>query len=87
MGQQQRIKRFVGKQSAVDSGRYVFDLPRDFDMESIIVRVTGNTVLTVAGTAVRAEAQRSCMRRLPWVGPSDPPALECSDAFVAPRSL
>lgn len=53
---QQRLKRFVGKQNFTDNSRLVFDLPRDFDYEAIIVRFYGTTTMTVAGTAVRAEA-------------------------------
>jgi hypothetical protein len=53
---QQRIKRLVGKQTFTDNSRLVFDLPRDFDYESIVVRFYGTTTLSVAGTAVRAEA-------------------------------
>lgn len=53
---QHRIKRFVGKQTFTDNGRLTFDLPRDYDYESIVVRFYGTTTLTVAGAAVRSEA-------------------------------
>lgn len=53
---QNRLKRFVGKQTFVDNDRKTFDLPRDYDYESIVIRVYGTTTLTVAGSAVRAEA-------------------------------
>lgn len=53
---QQRLKRYIGKQSWTDNGRVVFDLPRDYDLESIVIRVAGTSTLSVAGTAVRAEA-------------------------------
>jgi hypothetical protein len=53
---QQRIKSFVGRQTFTDSSRLVFDLPRDYDYESLIIRISGTTTLSVAGSAVRAEA-------------------------------
>lgn len=53
---QRRIKRFVGRQTFTDNSRLTFDLPRDFDYESIVIRFYGTTTLTVAGAAVRAEA-------------------------------
>lgn len=53
---QQRLKRFVGKQTFSDNSRLVFDLPRDFDYESIVVNITGTTTLTTLATSVRAEA-------------------------------
>lgn len=53
---QQIIKRLVGKQMFTDSSRLVFDLPRDFDYKTLMIRIYGTTTMTVAGTAVRAEA-------------------------------
>lgn len=53
---QNRLKQFTGKQTFADNARLVFDLPRDYDYETIGIRVHGTTTLTVAGTAVRAEA-------------------------------
>lgn len=53
---QNRIKKYIGRQTFADNGRVVFDLPRDFDLESIIIRISGTTTLSVAGTAVRGEA-------------------------------
>lgn len=53
---QTRIKRYIGRQTVTDNQRVVFDLPRDFDLEAIVIRIAGSTTLTVAGAAVRAEA-------------------------------
>lgn len=53
---QERLKRFIGRQTWTDNSRLVFDLPRDFDYESVVIRVAGTSTLTVAGSAVRAEA-------------------------------
>ena len=53
---QQIVKRIVGKQTFTDNARLVFDLPRDADYKSLIIRFYGTTTMTVAGTAVRAEA-------------------------------
>lgn len=59
---QQRVKRLIGRQSWSDNSRLVFDLPRDFDYESIVVRVTGTSALSVAGAAVRAEAPLQALK-------------------------
>jgi hypothetical protein len=59
---QQRLKRYVGKQSWTDNGRLVFDLPRDYDLESIVIRVAGTSTLSVAGSAVRAEAPLQALK-------------------------
>jgi hypothetical protein len=53
---QERLKRFIGRQTWTDNSRLVFDLPRDFDYESIGIRFAGTSTLSGAGTAVRAEA-------------------------------
>lgn len=53
---QRRLKRLVYKGTFADNARPVIDLPRDFDYESLQIRVYGTTTLTVAGTAVRTEA-------------------------------
>ena len=53
---QVRIKRFVKSVTLVDAGRDTVDLPRDYDYESIIIRFSGTSTLSSAGSAVRAEA-------------------------------
>lgn len=59
---QQRLKLFSSKQNFTDGSRVVFDLPRDYDYESIVVNIAGTTTLTVAGAAVRAEAPLQCVK-------------------------
>jgi hypothetical protein len=53
---QNRIRRFVGRQTFADNGRVTFDLPRDYDLETLHIRVTGTAAVTTTYTAVRAEA-------------------------------
>lgn len=53
---QQRVKRLIGRATFADNSRLVFDLPRDYDLESIQIYFEGTATPTVAGTAVRAEA-------------------------------
>ncbi len=53
---QTRIKRRVSSTTFTDNQRVSIDLPRDYDLEAVMIRISGSTTLTVAGTAVRAEA-------------------------------
>lgn len=53
---QNRIKRFVSRSAFTDNSRIIFDLPRDYDYEAVGIYINGKASITVAGTAVRAEA-------------------------------
>jgi hypothetical protein len=53
---QNRVKRFVKSITLTDAQRDTIDLPRDYDYESIVIRFSGTSTLSSAGSAVRAEA-------------------------------
>lgn len=61
---QQTIKRFFGQQSFADNSRLVFDLPRDYDLNSLVIQITANANITTAFTTVRAEAPLQAVKFL-----------------------
>lgn len=53
---QQRTARVIARTIFTDNSRVVVDIPRDYDLEALVIAYDGTANLTVAGTAVRAEA-------------------------------
>ena len=53
---QDRIIRKIGQMTLTDGQRQTIDIPRDYDLEGLVVYFTGTSTLSVAGTAVRNEA-------------------------------
>ncbi len=64
MNNQFRIKRTYINVPVVAGGFSTIDLPRGYDYESIHIRVVGSVQVTVAGTAVRAEAPSQILSRV-----------------------
>lgn len=64
MAKQFRIKRTYINVPVVAGGFNTIDLPRGYDYESIHIRVVGSVQVTVAGTAVRAEAPTQVISRV-----------------------
>lgn len=59
-----RILRKVATVPVSGGGFATIDLPRDYDYESIFVRVNGGLQVTVLATSVRAEAPTHVIQRL-----------------------
>jgi hypothetical protein len=65
MPSQQRLRRsYIENDIAAESQTYTFQLPRNYDVEKYMVRITGNAVITTAFTAARAEAPFNLIRRV-----------------------
>lgn len=69
MGKQYRTKRRVFSVSAgiADNSVFEADIPRAYDIESFIIRVTATAHVTTAGAAVRAMAPTQLIKRLELV--------------------
>jgi len=63
MASQFRIKRTYATVTPTPGGFTTIDLPRGYDYESIHIRLFGTVNVTVAGTAVRAEAPTQYIQR------------------------
>lgn len=64
---QYRIHRKIATVPLVENGFATIDIPRDYDYETISVRIVGNVNVTVAGTAVRADAPCQLIPRMELV--------------------
>lgn len=56
MASQYRVLRKVASVPVTENGFYTQDLPRDYDYETIFLRVNGSIVVSTGATSVRAEA-------------------------------
>lgn len=56
MAKQYRVLRKIATVPVVAAGFATVDLPRDYDYETIFLRIAGNLNVTTAATSVRAEA-------------------------------
>lgn len=61
---QSRILRKVATVPVTGGGFATIDLPRDYDYETIFVRVTGGLQVTATATSVRAEAPTQVVQRI-----------------------
>lgn len=61
---QYRVLRKVATVPVTGGGFATIDLPRDYDYESIFIRVAGGLQVTVLATSVRAEAPTQIVQRL-----------------------
>lgn len=64
MGQQYRLLRKVASVPITAGGFFTQDLPRDYDLETVFVRITGGVQVTGAATSVRAEAPCQAIARM-----------------------
>lgn len=64
MAKQYRVLRKVASVPIVAGGFATVDLPRDYDYETIFMRITGSLNVTVAATSVRAEAPVQLVPRI-----------------------
>jgi hypothetical protein len=63
MASQYRVMRKVASVPVTASGFATLDLPRDYDYESIFLRVNGSIVVSTGATSVRAEAPTQVIAR------------------------
>ena len=61
---QYRIRRRINTIQVTAGGQITIDLPRDYDYEAIMVRLSGTANVTVIATSVRAEAPCQWVPRL-----------------------
>lgn len=64
MSKQYRIKRRVAQSLFTENGALLVDLPRGYDIESIMFRISGNLVVSTNFGAVRAEAPAQLIKRI-----------------------
>lgn len=64
MGQQYRIKRRTHQIALTENNVTTLDLPRGYDLESLVLQVTGVANVTTAGAAVRALAPTQLIKRV-----------------------
>lgn len=64
MAQQFRVRRRVGTVPITAGGFATIDLPRGYDVESILLRVSASLNVSVAATSVRAEAPCQLVPRI-----------------------
>lgn len=64
MAKQYRVLRKVASVPVVAGSFATLDLPRDYDYESIFLRINGSVQVTTAGTAVRNEAPCQLVQRV-----------------------
>lgn len=64
MAKQFRIKRQVISANLTENGVVTFDLPRGYDLETLLFRVSGTANVTTAGSAVRALAPTQLIKRV-----------------------
>lgn len=67
MSKQFRIQRTYAQIPVVAGGFALIDLPRGYDYETLFLRLTGSVSVSVAGTAVRAEAPCQAIARVELV--------------------
>jgi hypothetical protein len=67
LGLQQRIKRVVSKVPVADNGAPTIDMPRNYDYESIYLRLFGGVQVTTNFATVRPEAPIQAFKRLELV--------------------
>lgn len=67
MGQQYRTKRRPISTTLTENNVFTFDLPRGYDLESLIIRITGTAHVTTGGSAVRALAPSQLIKRVELV--------------------
>lgn len=67
MAKQYRVLRKIAQLPVAAGGFVTYDLPRDYDYESIFFRINGSIQVTGAGTAVRAEAPCQIVPRIELV--------------------
>lgn len=64
MAKQYRIKRKIAQIPVTANTFTTVDLPRDYDYETVIVRLAGGLQVTGAATSVRAESPCQCVSRI-----------------------
>jgi hypothetical protein len=64
MAKQYRVLRKVASVPVTAGSFATLDLPRDYDYESIFLRINGSVQVTTAGTAVRNEAPTQLVQRV-----------------------
>lgn len=64
MAGQLRIKRKVSQNVVTENGALLVDMPRGYDIESIIFRIYGTIVVSTGYTAVRSEAPVQLIKRI-----------------------
>lgn len=64
MSKQFRIQRTYAQVQVAPGGFALIDLPRGYDYETLYLRLVGSVAVTVAGTAVRAEAPCQAIARV-----------------------
>lgn len=67
LGLQQRIKRVAAKVPVTDNGTPTVDMPRNYDYESVYLRLYGGVTVSVNFASVRAEAPIQALKRLELV--------------------
>jgi hypothetical protein len=67
LGLQQRIKRVAAKVPVTDNGTPTVDMPRNYDYESIYLRLYGGVQVTTNFASVRPEAPIQAFKRLELV--------------------
>lgn len=67
MSKQFRIQRTYAQIPVTAGGFALIDLPRGYDYETLYLRLNGSVQVTVAGTAVRAEAPTQAIARVELV--------------------
>lgn len=64
MGAQYRIKRKIASMPIVANSFGIIDLPRQYDYETLILRLSASLQVTVAATSVRAESPTQLIPRI-----------------------
>lgn len=65
MGSQQRLKRsYIENDGAFEGQQYQLSLPRNYDVETYRLRVTGNAVVTTSFPSTRVESPFGLVRRI-----------------------
>lgn len=67
LGLQQRIKRVAAKVPVTDNGTPTVDMPRNYDYETVYMRLYGGVQVTTIFASVRAEAPIQALKRLELV--------------------
>jgi hypothetical protein len=80
MSRQFRIKRRVAQSVVTENGALLVDLPRGYDIESIMFRLAGSIVVATGATSVRAESPAGLVKRLELI--ADGKNTICSVPFV-----
>lgn len=64
MAQQYRVKRKIASVAVVPGGFATLDLPRQYDLESLFLRINGNVVAVGAGGVLKLEAPSQIISRV-----------------------